>query len=315
MLFLFAVLPFVSTYNCSTMRIPESELILNADGSVYHLHLLPEQISDTIITVGDPDRVDRVSRHFDSLEVEVQNREFVTHTGYYQGKRITVLSTGIGTDNIDIVLNELDALVNIDLVNRTVNAEKIPLHIIRIGTSGALQESVPLGSHLVTEYAIGLDALMHFYPLVQTGYETAISNALQQTLALSYQPYCVRGSDILREQLGFDMVAGHTITCPGFYAPQGRALRLEGRIDHLIGRLQQFMLEQPNHDHFRFTNFEMETAGYYALGRLLGHEVISLNAIVANRITQQFADNADLIIDELILRTLDRLVLTSQEGS
>jgi uridine phosphorylase len=294
------------------MRIPESELILNADGSVYHLHLLPEQISDTIITVGDPDRVARVSRHFDSLEVEVQNREFITHTGDYKGRRISVISTGIGTDNIDIVLNELDALVNIDLINRTVNEEKIPLHIIRIGTSGALQDSIPLGSHLVTEYAIGLDALMHFYPLVQTGYEWVVSNALQETLALGYQPYCVRGSDILREQMGFDMVPGHTITCPGFYAPQGRVLRLESKIDNLIGKLQQFVVEEPNHDLFRFTNFEMETAGYYALGRLLGHEVISLNAIVANRITHEFAPDAERIVDELILKTLDRLVLAGE---
>jgi uridine phosphorylase len=294
------------------MRIPESELILNADGSVYHLHLLPEQISDTIIAVGDPDRVERVSRHFDSLEVQVQNREFVTHTGDFKGKRITVVSTGIGTDNIDIVLNELDALVNIDLVNRTVNEEKIPLHIIRIGTSGALQDSVPLGSHLVTEYAIGLDALMHFYPLVQTGYESVVSAALQQVLDLDYQPYCVRGSDILREQMGFDMVPGHTVTCPGFYAPQGRVLRLESKIENLIGRMQQFVVEEANHDLFRFTNFEMETAGYYALGRLLGHEVISLNAIVANRITHEFAPDADRIVDELIVKTLDRLVLADK---
>lgn len=294
------------------MRIPESELILNADGSVYHLRLLPEQISDTIITVGDPDRVARVSRHFDSLEVEVQNREFITHTGDYKGKRITVISTGIGTDNIDIVLNELDALVNIDLINRTVNEEKIPLHIIRIGTSGALQASVPLGSHLVTEYAIGLDALMHFYPLVQTGYETVVSNALQEALALDYQPYCVRGSDILREQMGFDMVPGHTVTCPGFYGPQGRVLRLESRIDNLIRRMQQFVVEEPNHDLFRFTNFEMETAGYYALGRLLGHEVISLNAIVANRITHEFASDPERVIDELIVKTLDRLILADK---
>lgn len=294
------------------MRIPESELILNANGSVYHLQLLPEQISDTIITVGDPDRVARVSRHFDSLEVQVQNREFITHTGDYKGKRITVLSTGIGTDNIDIVLNELDALVNIDLVNRTVNEEKIPLHIIRIGTSGALQDTIPLGSHLVSEYAIGLDALMHFYPLVQTGYETVVSNALQQVLALDYQPYCVRGSDILREQMGFDMVPGHTITCPGFYAPQGRVLRLGTKIEHLMDRLQQFVVEEPNHDLFRFTNFEMETAGYYALGRLLGHEVISLNAIVANRSTLQFAPDAGRIVDELIVKTLDRLVLADR---
>ncbi|MGV3504414.1 MAG: nucleoside phosphorylase [Adhaeribacter sp.] len=291
------------------MRIAESELILNADGSVYHLHLLPEQISDTIITVGDPDRVSLVSRHFDSLEVQVQNREFVTHTGYYKGKRLTVISTGIGTDNIDIVLNELDALVNIDLVSRTVNEEKIPLHIVRVGTSGALQAGVPLGSLLVSEYAIGLDALMHFYPLVQTGYEALVSQTLQESLAIGLQPYCVRGSDILREQLGYDMVPGHTLTCPGFYAPQGRVLRLEGKVENLVAALQQFMVEQPNQDLFRFTNFEMETAGLYALGRLLGHEVISLNAIVANRVTQEFAADADKVIEELIVKTLDRLVL------
>jgi uridine phosphorylase len=186
------------------------------------------------------------------------------------------------------------------------------LHIIRIGTSGALQASVPLGSHLVSEYAIGLDALMHFYPLVQTGYESVVSNALQESLALDYQPYCVRGSDILREQMGHGMVPGHTITCPGFYAPQGRVLRLESKIENLIGKLEKFVVEEPNHDLFRFTNFEMETAGYYALGRLLGHEVISLNAIVANRITREFAPDADRIIDDLIVKTLDRLVLAGK---
>ncbi|PIQ21043.1 MAG: phosphorylase [Cytophagales bacterium CG18_big_fil_WC_8_21_14_2_50_42_9] len=292
------------------MQIPESELILNADGSVYHLNLLPEHISNTIITVGDPDRVAQVSRFFDTVEVNIRKREFITHTGYYRGKRITVVSTGIGTDNLDIVLNELDALVNIDLVSRTVNEEKIPLHIIRIGTSGALQESVPVGSHLVTEYAIGLDALMQFYPLVQTGYEANISLALQEALALGYQPYCVRGSDLLREQLGYNMVPGHTITCPGFYAPQGRSLRLGLKIENLIPKLQQFSVAQPNEDIFRFTNFEMETAGLYALGRLLGHEVISLNAIVANRITHQFAPSPESIVDGLILNTLNRLTAT-----
>jgi uridine phosphorylase len=292
------------------MRISESELILNPDGSIYHLNLLPEQISDTIITVGDPDRVARVSRHFDDIEVKVQRREFLTHTGYYRGKRITVISTGIGTDNVEIVLNELDALANIDLISRTVNEDKIPLHFIRIGTSGALQEDVPLGSHVVSEYAIGLDSLMHYYPLLQTGYEINVSCALQETLKLAYQPYCVRGSDILREQLGAGMVPGHTITCPGFYAPQGRSLRIGLKIENLIENLQQFVVEQPNHDIFRFTNFEMETAGLYALGRLLGHEVISLNAVVANRITHQFAPDPEAIIEDLILKTLDRLAQT-----
>jgi uridine phosphorylase len=293
------------------MRIPESELILNPDGSVYHLNLLPEHISDTIITVGDPNRVALISQYFDSIEVQVQRREFITHTGYYKGKRITVVSTGIGTGNIDIVMNELDALVNIDLVNRTVNEEKIHLHIIRIGTSGTIQESIPLGSHLVTEYAIGLDSLMQFYPLVQTGYETTICEALQETLKLGYQPYCVRGSDILREQLGYDMVPGHTITCPGFYAPQGRELRLGLKIENLMPLLQKFTVVEENIPGFMLTNFEMETAALYALGRLLEHEVISLNAIVANRFTYQFHPTTDQVIDDLIRKTLDRLALTS----
>lgn len=292
------------------MRIPESELILNADGSVYHLNLLPEHISDTIITVGDPERVAKVSRYFEEVEVMVQRREFVTHTGYYKGRRLTVVSTGIGTDNIDIVINELDALVNIDLVNRTVNEEKIPLQIIRIGTSGTIQEGIPLGSHLVTEYAIGLDTLMHYYPLVQTGYETTISCALQETLQLGYQPYCVRGSDILREQLGYDMVPGHTVTCPGFYAPQGRVLRIGLKMENLMDDLQKFNVVTDNIDGFMLTNFEMETSGLYALGRLLGHEVISLNAIVANRITAEFHLDHESVIDDLIRKTLDRLAVT-----
>ncbi|RNI31288.1 nucleoside phosphorylase [Rufibacter latericius] len=285
-------------------RIPESELILNADGSIYHLNLLPEQISDTIITVGDQDRVARVSRHFDSIEVEVAKREFVTHTGYYKGKRISVVSTGIGTDNIDIVLNELDALVNIDFVSREAleHDDRISLKIVRIGTSGALQEDVPLGSHLATEYALGLDTLMQFYPLMETGYETEIAVNMQLALGIGFLPYCAKGSDILREQIGFDMIHGNTITCPGFYAPQGRLLRLQPKIEEVIQKLSNFRFED-----VRFTNFEMETAGIYSLGRLLGHEVLSLNAIVANRINHQFAANADQVIDDLIVKVLDRI--------
>ncbi|RNI29683.1 phosphorylase [Rufibacter immobilis] len=285
-------------------RIPESELILNPDGSIYHLNLLPEMISDTIITVGDQDRVARVSRHFDSIEVQVAKREFVTHTGYYKGKRISVVSTGIGTDNIDIVLNELDALVNIDFVSREAlePEDRISLKIVRIGTSGALQESVPLGSHLATEYAVGLDTLMQFYPLMETGYETEIAVNLQLALGLGFLPYCVKGSDLLREQIAYDMIPGNTFTCPGFYAPQGRLLRLQPKIEAVIEKLSAFRFED-----VRFTNFEMETAGIYSLGRLLGHEVLSLNAIVANRITHQFAQNADEVIDDLILKVLDRI--------
>src|SRR5688572_18697132 len=194
--------------------IPESELILNPDGSVYHLNLLPEHISDTIITVGDPERVAKVSRHFDSIEVEVAKREFITHTGYYKGKRLTVISTGMGTDNIDILMNELDALVNIDLMTRVPVAEedRISLKIIRIGTSGALQPTVPLGSHLASVYSVGLDSLMEFYPLVQTAQENAISDALKTALGVGFRPYCVQGSESLRQKVAFDMIPGNTLT-------------------------------------------------------------------------------------------------------
>ena len=193
--------------------IPESELILNADGTIYHLNLLPDHISDTILTVGDPARVAQVSRHFDSIEFEGQHREFVTHVGYYRGKRLTVLSTGMGTDNIDIVLNELDALVNIDFMSRTVRPadERMSLRIIRLGTSGSLQPDVPVGALLASQHAVGLDSLMQFYPLVETGLETQVAQGLQQTLALPFAPYVVRGSDLLREQLAADLLIGNTV--------------------------------------------------------------------------------------------------------
>lgn len=284
------------------MAIPASELIINPNGTVYHLNLLPEHISDKIITVGDPERVARVSRYFDGLEVEVAKREFVTHTGYYRGKRITVISTGMGTDNIDILMNELDALVNIDFQSREVNEEKISLKIVRVGTSGSLQEDVPLGSHLVSNYAVGLDSLMEFYPLEQSDIEKQITGALQQELGIGFRPYCVNGSISLITDIGAGMIQGNTLTCPGFYAPQARVLRGGLRTPDLLKRYQEFRLGD-----FRFTNFEMETAGYYSMGRLLGHEVLSLNAIVANRITKQFVANADEVIDDLILKVLERI--------
>ena len=285
--------------------IPESELILNADGTIYHLNLLPDHISDTILTVGDPARVSQVSRHFDSIEFEGVHREFVTHVGYYRGKRLTVLSTGMGTDNIDIVMNELDALVNIDFMSRTVrpHEERMSLRIIRLGTSGSLQPDVPVGSLLATQHAVGLDSLMQFYPLVETGLETQVAQDLQQSLGLPFAPYVVRGSDLLREQLATDLLTGNTVTCPGFYGPQGRRLRLDLRTPDYMTRLQNFRHQSPEGD-FRLSNFEMETAGYYALGQLLGHEVLSLNAIVANRATGEFAKDAGDIVDRLIARTL-----------
>ncbi|HEX8659939.1 MAG TPA: nucleoside phosphorylase [Hymenobacter sp.] len=289
--------------------IPSSELILNPSGSIYHLNLLPDHISDTILTVGDPARVAQVSRHFDSVEFETAHREFVTHVGYYRGRRLTVLSTGMGTDNIDIVMNELDALVNIDFMARTVRPaeERMSLRIIRLGTSGSLQADVPIGAMLATEHAVGLDSLMQFYPLVETGLETEIATELQQTLDLPYAPYVIRGSDLLREQLGAGMVMGNTLTCPGFYGPQGRRLRLDLRQSDYMARLQNFRHESAE-GVFRLDNFEMETAGYYALGRLLGHEVLSLNAIVANRATGEFAENAAAVVDAMIERTLQRLL-------
>jgi len=288
--------------------IPSSELILNPDGSIYHLNLLPDHISDTILTVGDPGRVAQVSRHFDSIEFEGAHREFVTHVGYYRGKRLTVLSTGMGTDNIDIVLNELDALVNIDFMARTVRPpeERLSLRIIRLGTSGSLQADVPIGAILATEHAVGLDSLMQFYPLMETGLETEIATEIQQTLALPFAPYVVRGSDLLREQLGAGLLMGNTLTCPGFYGPQGRRLRLDLRQPDYMTRLQNFR-HQSAEGEFRLHNLEMETAGYYALGRLLGHEVLSLNAIVANRATGEFAEDTGAVVDALIERTLQLL--------
>ncbi|GAA3948112.1 nucleoside phosphorylase [Hymenobacter algoricola] len=290
------------------MPIPESELILNKDGSIYHLNLLPDHLSDTIITVGDPERVPLISQHFDSIETMISKREFVTHVGYYKGKRLTVISTGMGTDNIDILLNELDALVNIDFVSREPRPqeERIQLRIVRVGTSGALQADIPVGSHLVTEHAVGLDSLMQFYPLVETGLEVEVATGIQQTLDLPYRPYCVRGADLIREQLGAGMIVGNTLTCPGFYGPQGRVLRLDLRQPDLISRFQNFR-HQSAEGEFRLTNFEMETAGYYGLGRMLGHEIVSLNAIVANRATGEFATNAEATVNDLIAKTLDRI--------
>lgn len=282
--------------------IAESELIINPDGSIYHLALRPEELAETIITVGDPDRVARVSQHFDTVEIVRQKREFVTHTGTLRGRRITVLSTGIGTDNIDIVFNELDALVNVDFATRTVRPEHRTLRVVRIGTSGALQPDLPVGTLLATRHAVGLDTLMQFYPLLMTGEENLVVEATQAALNLEFRPYCVAGAASLRELIvGTDgaVAEGNTLTCPGFYGPQGRTIRQHGRDGDLVQRFTDFRLGD-----FRFTNFEMETAGLYALGRLLGHEVLSLSALVANRATGHFHPNPDAPVDALIERTL-----------
>jgi uridine phosphorylase len=283
-------------------KISETDLILNPDGSVYHLSLLPKNISDTIITVGDPSRVYAVSQYFDEVEFEMNKREFITHVGKYKGKRITVISTGIGTDNIEIFFTELDALVNIDLKTREPKARKKKLKIIRIGTSGALQEDIPLGTHLASDYAIGLDNLMNFYDLPMDDFETGIAHDLQKKTGLPFMPYAVRGSVSLREQIGADMMKGNTVTCPGFYAPQGRELRLPIRFPKLLEDLNYY-----HKGDFWLTNFEMETAGYYAMGRLLGHEVLSVNAIIANRIKSKFSKDPNKIVESLIKKVLERV--------
>jgi uridine phosphorylase len=285
-------------------KIQETDLILNEDGSVYHLNLLPENISDTIIAVGDPNRVYHVSKYFDEVTFEMNKREFITHTGLLRGRKITVISSGIGTDNVEILLTELDALANIDLQTRQPRAKKKSLKIVRIGTSGSLQEDIPLDSFLVSEYAVGLDNLMSFYSLPQDELELRIASSIQKEAALPFLPYMVKGSELLKKQIAFDMISGNTVTCPGFYAPQGRATRLPARFPDLLDKLMEFHSAK---DDFWLTNFEMETAGYYALGRLLGHEILSVNAIIANRIKNRFSSDPAKTVDELIKKVIARI--------
>lgn len=284
------------------MKISETDLILNPDGSVYHLNLLPKNISDTIIAVGDPSRVYMVSQFFDEVEFEMNKREFITQVGKYKGKRITVISTGIGTDNVEIFFNELDALFNIDLKTREPKSRKKKLKVIRIGTSGALQEDIPVGTHLLSDYAVGLDNLMNFYDLPMDDFETGLAHDLQKKTGLPFMPYVVRGSEALRNQIENEMQIGNTVTCPGFYAPQGRELRLPIRFPRLLEDLNYY-----HKGEFWLTNFEMETSAYYAFGRLLGHEVLSANAIIANRIKNKFAKDPNKVVESLIKKVLDRI--------
>lgn len=283
-------------------KIPESELIINKDGSIYHLSLAPGSISDTIITVGDPGRVHLVSQYFTNIDFEMNKREFITHSGTYKGKRITVISTGMGTDSIEVFMTELDALFNIDLKKRQIKTRKKKLKIIRIGTSGSLQEDIPIGTHLVSNYAVGFDAMMQFYKFPQTEFEQKIANDIRDKTGLSFTPYLAKCSESLKKQIAFDMVEGNTITSPGFYAPQGRRIRLELRYPKLLRELNYY-----HNDQFWLTNFEMETAGYYALAKLFGHEMLSVNAIIANRIKKTISKNPQNIVDSLIRKVLDRI--------
>jgi uridine phosphorylase len=285
------------------MKISTTDLILNKDGSVYHLNLLPEDLADDIITVGDPDRVGEVSKHFDKVELRKGKREFITHTGYLGSKRISVISTGIGTDNIDIVMNELDALVNIDLDRRVYLDKLKSLNIIRIGTSGAMQTDIPIDSILVSEYAVGLDALMAFYTYEASREEKAILRAIvsQAPAFKPLKPYVCAASKLLLRKIGKDLPRGITVTAPGFYAPQGRELRYTKSIPNFIKQLSSI-----SKDNFRLTNLEMETSGIYGLANILGHQAISVNAILASRVKYEFSKNPGKTIDKTIKLVLER---------
>jgi uridine phosphorylase len=285
------------------MEIKDSELILNPDGSIYHLNLLEHQLADTIITVGDPDRVDAVSKHFDEIEFKVHKREFKTHTGTLNGKRISVISTGIGTDNIDIVFNELDALKNIDFETRTVKKELTSLEIIRIGTSGAIQPEIEIDSFLVSEKAIGFDNLLHFYgdtSFLEEDFSEAFISATNWNPKKS-KPYVVSADENLLKKFNSEkFIKGVTATNVGFYGPQGRVLRLKLEDGKMNDKIQNFNLKGK-----KITNLEMETSGIYGMARLLVHRAISLNAILANRANGTFSKNPEKTIESLIKSTLE----------
>ena len=289
--------------NIQKKQIAESELVLNSDKSIYHLHLKKEDVADTLIFVGDQERVSMVSKHFDSIEVKIGNREFHTHTGYIGKKRLTVLSTGIGTDNIDIVINELDALCNINFETKTISPNPKSLNIIRIGTSGTFQKEIGIDSFLVSEMAVGLDALMHFYekiPAKKPRLEKAISGHIETNLNTT--PYFSYSDDDLLKLLGKDFYKGITVTCPGFYAPQGRVLRGTPKTKNLLTKLAEFKYEDRI-----LTNFEMETAGIYGLSNLFNHKAVSFNAILANRATGRFSKNPQQVIENLITSVLESI--------
>ncbi|QLG46966.1 nucleoside phosphorylase [Costertonia aggregata] len=288
------------------MSLSPSELILNADNSIYHLNLVPQDIAETIITVGDPDRVGHVSKYFDTVDIKKEKREFITHTGKLKGKRITVISTGIGTDNIDIVLNELDALVNIDFESRTVKPQKTTLDIFRIGTSGAIQPNIPVDSFLISEYAIGFDNLLHFYESEHIQFPEMQLAFIDHTDWSVYKsiPYIVEGSRDLMLDFDNDVFQlGFTATNVGFYGPQGRKLRLRTQDATLNPKMASF-----EYQGLKITNLEMETSGIYGLSQLLGHRALSLNCILANRGTGEFSENPEKAIDELIKQTLSIII-------
>ena len=288
------------------MRIKDSELILNPDKSIYHLSLKPENIATDLVFVGDPDRVDKVTEHFDTIEFSIHKREFKTTTGTYKGKRISVISTGIGSDNIDIVLNELDALVNINLETRTIKEKHTALNIVRIGTSGSLQKDIPLDSFLLSTYAIDINGMLRSY-ITETISHPSIENAFVAHTNWDEKkcfPLVVSNSKSLEDKITSEIIyKGMTATAGGFYGPQGRVVRLPIKDSNLNNKIDSF-----NFNGLRVTNLEMETSAIYGLSKLLGHHACSMNAIIANRAQGTFSENPDKVIADLIIYTLDKMV-------
>lgn len=287
----------------SISRIAESELIINPRGAVYHLDLRPHEIGETVITVGDPDRVREVSKHFDKIEIKRQHREFISHTGFVNNKRLTVLSSGIGPDNIDIVMNELDALVNIDFETRLIKPKLTTLNIIRIGTSGSLQADIPVDSFVASTHGLGIDNLLNFYRHEQNDEEKHLLHSFvtqtQMHGHMSY-PYISSAAPSLLKHFVTGFHQGITVTCPGFYGPQGRILRLGLKNPDLVNRLTEFQFGQ-----HRITNFEMETSAIYGLGKLLGHNCLAINAIVANRVKKDFSKDGKATVESMIKKFIE----------
>ena len=285
--------------------IPESELIINSDGSAFHLHIKPEQLSDKIVMMGDPERVTMTARFFDSIECDVTSREFHTVTGIYKGKRITALSHGIGTDNIDIVLTELDALANIDFTTRMVKERFRQLTMIRVGTSGGMQTHCPVGSYVVSEKSIGFDGLIHYYANSRTVCEEDFEEAFQKHVNWSpyhCSPYVISADEELVDRIGYDMIRGVTISAIGFYGPQGRHVRLALADPDLNARIESFRFGGHS-----ITNYEMESSAIAGLGKLMGHKAMTVCAIIANRVALESNANYKGSTEELIKIVLERI--------
>ncbi len=284
-------------------KIAESELIINNRGAIYHLDLRPEEIAGTIFTVGDPARVAQVSKYFDSIEHKSAHREFITHTGYIGKKRLSVISSGIGTDNIDIVLNELDAIVNVNLETRTIKPELTTLKFIRLGTCGSLQKDIPVDAFVASTHGLGIDNLLHFYRHEQTEEENLIIQSFITQTQLS-NPYVTAGAPSLIKHFVGGFHHGITVSCPGFYGPQGRTIRIGLSRPDLVAKLSNFSL-----GNYRISNFEMETSAIYGLGKILGHQCLSLNAVIANRVSQRFSANPTNTVENLIKTALEATIL------